>query len=481
MKATFLTPPQLDGDIAAERIFGCNYGIYPSPNIFVLTLAAILKQEGFLVQVKDFPLYGMGREDFAKFLKADDSDIYVFYTVFLSKKTDLMARDLAREHRPGAKFIYMATEPTGNPDEFTDYDSIVVRGEPDETIREAAPKFADGKDISDVPGITFMKDGRIFHNPPRPPIDDLDSLPFPDRSLIDKTKYYNPKLSRLPFTVIMTSRGCAYRCYYCVPNSLDFAREIEYKKASPGGRKPPVRQRSAANILKELRQLKEEGYKSFFILDDQFLWDEDRTLEIMAGLKGLDFEWACLARANRIVNEEVVKAMAEAGCAFVAMGVESFDQGILDYIKKDLKVETVYKAVSNLKKYGIDPEINILLGSCPLETKDTLRHTVDEAIKLDADYTLIAICTPFPGTEFHEVAKKSGWMTEKEYRPINPFNESLISYPHLTKGDLEKLVRRAYLRFYFRPAYIWKRLKRLNGTRDLWNKIKAAATILRGR
>ncbi len=480
MKATFLIPPPLDGALAAERIFGCNYGIYPSPNIFILILAAILKEEGFSVLLQDLTADGEDREDLIGFLKTDDSDIYIFYTVFLSKKTDLMARDLIREHRPGAKCIFLATEPTGEPDAFVDSNSIVVRGEPDDTIREAAPKIVKGEDLSAVLGISWMSGGRIVHNPPRAIIDDLDRLPFPDRSLVDKNSYHNPKLSRLPFTVLMASRGCAYRCYYCVPNSLDFAREIEFKKTSLGHKKPPVRMRSAANVLTELRQIKKEGYRSFFILDDQFLWDEKRSLEIMAGLKKLDMEWSCLARANHLQNEEIIKAMAEAGCAFIAIGVESFNQAILDYIKKDLKVEMVYKAVANLKKYGIEPELNILLGSCPLETEETINHTVREAVKLNVDYTLISVCTPFPNTEFNRIAKEQGWMIEPEYRAIDPIKQSFISYPHLTKDDLERLIRKAYLKFYFRPSYIAKRLRRVKGMRDLWNKIKAAATIFRG-
>jgi len=480
MKATFLIPPPLDGPVAAERIFGCNYGIYPTPNIFILILAAILKQEGFEVSLRDFSAEGGTGDDLVSFVRSDDSDIYLFYTVFLSKKTDLMAREVIRRERPLAKCVFMATEPTSSPADFVDTDSVVVRGEPDETVRELAPKLASGGDLSGVLGISYMSGGRVAHNPPRPVIEDLDSLPFPDRSIIDKTRYHNPKLSRLPYTALMASRGCAYRCYYCVPNSLDFAREIEFKKSSPGGRKPPVRMRSAGNILAEVRQIKEEGYRSFFILDDQFLWDEARTLGIMAGLKGMDMEWSCLARANKLQDERVVRAMAEAGCAFIAIGVESFNQGILDYIGKDLKVEMVYKAVANLKKYGIEPELNILLGSCPLETEATIKHTLDEAIKLDVDYTLISVCTPFPHTEFNRIAKEKGWMIEPEYRAIDPIKQSFISYPHLTKDDLERLIRKAYFRFYFRPSYIWKRLRKVRGLADLLNKVKAAATIFRG-
>jgi radical SAM superfamily enzyme YgiQ (UPF0313 family) len=480
MKATFLTPPPLDGKLAAERIFGCNYGIYPTPNIFILTLAAILKECNFNVKVVDFVTGWLVGADFVNYLKEDDSNVYIFYTVFLSKKTDLLAREIIRKQRHGAKFIFLSTEPTAAPEDFVADDSVVIRGEPEDTIRELAPKMVLNESLSDVLGISYKKESKVINNLPRPIIENLDRLPFPDRSLIDAAEYYNPKLSRLPCTALVASRGCSYRCYYCVPNSLDFAREIEFKGHSKGNAKPPVRVRSANSILEEVKGIKAQGYKSFFILDDQFPWDEQRTLDIMNGLKGLDMEWCCLARANHLLNENVVKAMAEAGCAFIAIGVESFNQEILDYIRKDIKVEMIYKAVSNLKKYGIEPELNILIGSCALETKQTIKHTLQEAIKLDVDYVLISVCTPFPYTEFNKIAKDAGWMIEPEYRAIDPIKQSFISYPHLTKNDLERIIKNAYIQFYYRPKYIWKRLRKINGLSDFVNKVKAAISILKG-
>jgi len=480
MKVTFLTPPPLDGKPAAERIFGCNYGIYPTPNIFVLTLASILKGIGYVVEVRDFPADGLSQGDFHRYLQETDSDIFFFYTVFLSKSTDLLARSLIREHRSAARFIFLSTEPTGCPEEFVANDTVVIRGEPEETVREVVPALVAGADLSGILGISWFDQMTVRHNPPRPLIENLDVLPFPDRSLVDKTRYYNPKLSRRPYTAVMTSRGCSYQCYYCVPNSLAFAREIENKHFSGRLNKPPVRVRSAHSVLEEIRLIKQQGYRSFFILDDQFLWDVPRTMEIMEGLKGLDMEWCCLARANHLLNEEVVRAMAEAGCAFIAIGVESFTQEILDYIRKDIKVEMIYHAVANLKKYGIEPELNILLGSCPLETEETIEHTLNEVIRLDVDYVLISVCTPFPHTDFNKLASAEGWMIAPEYRAIDPIRQSFISYPHLTGDQLEKIAKRAYRRFYFRPKYIWKKLRKVNSLTDLCDKAKAALSILKG-
>lgn len=481
MNITFLTPPPLDGKPAAERIFGCNYGIYMQQNIFILYPATILGTKGHEVRVLDCPIEKIDEQGLNNYLKKDDSDIYVFYTVFLSKETDLIARDMIRRLKPEARFIYMGTEPTVSANDFVADDSFVIRGEPELTISELVEGINRVRVLDDIPGITFMSDSGIKDNPPREVIRNLDDLPFPDRSLLKQADYNNPKLSRRPFTTIISSRGCSYRCYYCVPNSLDFAREIEFKRFASAKKKPPVRMRSAENVVKEIEILYSEGFKSLSFIDDQFVWNPKRVIDICRGIKGFDIEWSCLARADHLLNEDVIRAMAEAGCKYIDMGVESFNQGILDYVHKDLRVDDVYKAVELLKKHRIEPELNVLIGSCPLETKETIEHTISETIKLDVDYVLFSICTPFPHTIFHEIAKKSGWMIVDEYMPIDPIRESLISYPHLTKEEMEKIIKRAYRRFYFRPAYILKRLRRLKGTRDFINKSKAAFSILKNK
>lgn len=481
MNITFLTPPPLDGKPAAERIFGCNYGIYMQQNIFILYPATVLKNKGHDIKVFDCPIEGIDEQGLENFLKKDDSDVYAFYTVFLSKKTDLIARDMIRRLKPEARYIYMGTEPTVSANDFVADDSFVIRGEPELTISELVEGVNGIRVLDDIPGITFASGGGVKDNLSGDVIRNLDDLPFPDRSLLKQADYNNPKLSRRPFTTIISSRGCSYRCYYCVPNSLDFAREIEFKRFDPAKKKPPVRMRSAGNVIEEIKMLHLRGFKSISFIDDQFVWNPKRVIDICEGIKDFDIEWSCLARADHLLNEDVIRAMAEAGCKYIDMGVESFNQGILDYVHKDIRVDDVYKAVELLKKHRIEPELNVLIGSCPLETKETVEHTISETMKLDVDYVLFSICTPFPHTTFHEIAKKSGWMIVDEYVPIDPIRESLISYPHLTKDEMERIIKRAYRRFYFRPQYILKRLRRLSGIRDFINKSKAAISILRNK
>jgi radical SAM superfamily enzyme YgiQ (UPF0313 family) len=477
MKILFLTPPPLDRKPPAERIFGCNYGIYSQPNIFYLYPATILKKAGFEVSCLDFSIARKSEREFRVFCEKQDFDIIVFYTVFLSRQTDLMARDMLREANHKTSFVFMATEPSANPEDFLDERTIVIRGETEELILPVVNSLKTGEGREKIQGISYLCSGEKRHNPGVGIVEDLDSLPFPDRSLLPRGNYHNPKLSAEPFTTILGSRGCSFRCYYCVPNSLSFAREIEHKRHAQD-RKPPIRLRSPENIIAEVAYLYRSGYRAISFIDDQFVWGKERTIKICQGIQDFRLEWSCLARADMLQDPEIALAMSRAGCKYVDVGIESFEQKILDFIGKGCKVEAAYKAIENLKNAHIEPEINVLIGSCPLETRETIEKTFEETLKLDVEYVLFSVCTPFPYTEFNAVAKKAGWMIQPEYKAIDPIHESFISYPHLTKKELDKTIRRLYRRFYFRPRYLLKRIKKLRGFKDFLNKAKAALTIL---
>jgi anaerobic magnesium-protoporphyrin IX monomethyl ester cyclase len=299
-------------------------------------------------------------------------------------------------------------------------------------------------------------------------------LPFPAREL-DLKVYFNPKLNFKKFTNVLASRGCANRCYFCVPNSISWSRELEWKRYNSG--KPPVTVRSAKNVLEEIQMLKNQGYEEFSFIDDQFSVGKERVLEILEGLSELKMDFGLLARADRINDQKIVQTLAKAGCKYIDLGVESFDQEILDDIHKDLKVETVKKTIYLLTKYGIEPKLNIMLGTSPKETKEIIKKTIDEAINTEANYCMFSIATPFPGTEFAKKAEENRWILKDQ--PLNPASRAQINYPHLGKEDLEKLVREANRRFYLRPKIIFAQFRKIkswesfiNSGRTLTNLIK---------
>ena len=90
------------------------------------------------------------------------------------------------------------------------------------------------------------------------------------------------------------------------------------------------------------------------------------------------------------------------------------------------------------------------------------------------DYVLFSIANPFPGTDFYSAAKKEGWMHYGEYVPVDSAKESIISYPHLPKKKLEKLIAYAYLSYYLNPRYLLRQSLRVRSARDFANKFSAA-------
>lgn len=470
IRVTMLTPYVPNGKRAVERIFGCNYGLYPMPNIFVLYTASELEASGFDIKIMDVPIEDWTQEQYRKYLRNDKSDVYVVYSTLLAKEMDISAHALLREVNPNVPVIYIGPAPTDDPDFFlVDDKTFIVRGEPELSCVELIKSLTGqtDRDIFDIqtaiPGISAKHNGSVKNFPTGGVIENLDALHHPSRHLVDASKYFSPKFGVSPVTVMLTSRGCTANCIYCVPCSLSFARELEYKKTNE--KKPPVRMRSVENIIEEIEQIAKDGYKAVSIIDDQFLWGEKRTRAIAETFKKHNLVWGCLARAD-MVTEPIAKILSETNCKFVDLGVESFNPAILEYIKKGVTVEQTENAIRLLRKYNVFIKANILLGSSPLETKESIRDTIRRAIELDVDSIMVGATNPFPGTEFYTLAKKNGWFIKDDYYPSDSQREWVMEYPHFTRDDMDEMLRWANRSFFFRPKFFFKQLHRLKNPVD---------------
>lgn len=477
MKITFLIPPVLDGTYDVDRTSGCNYNAYFLPLLPMLYSATLLEKESERVAILDFPANKKTKKDLEEFIEKDDSDIYVFYTVFLCQKTDMAVREMIRNAHKGVYFIFSGPQPTFAPEVFLDKDdAFVVRGEPELITQELVAALDVKSGFDKILGISYRQGQEIIHNSPAPFIADLDKLPIPNRALLDHSPYYNPKLHKVPHTAAMVSRGCFGRCSFCVPTSLDYARELEYKKFY--GRKPAPRMCSAERVIEEFRSIALAGFKSVSVMDDEFLWDDKRTIDICKGIKGLGLEWSCLCRPDKI-NDLVAREMKEAGCAYVDLGTESFDNEVLKAIGKDMTAEDTDRAVKVLRRNGIQVELNVLFGATDVETESTIKKTLRHLHKLNVDYVLFSIANPFPGTEFYNTAKKQGWMYYGDYIPADPAKTAIISYPHLSKKKLEYYVSYAYVSYYLHPSYLFRQLCQVKGPRDFMQKLTTALKFFR--
>ena len=214
-------------------------------------------------------------------------------------------------------------------------------------------------------------------------------------------------------------------------------------------------------------------------MDDNFIWNEQRTSELCEIMRKYGFVWGCQARVDAI-TESIAKMLSTSGCRYVDLGIESFNDDILKFIKKGITSQQIYQAIALLKKQNVPVKLNVLIGSSPYETKETIRHTLKEAKKLNVDQVMFNIVSPFPGTEFYKMCKENNWLTTPDYIPTDVQRESILNYPHLSAADMEKALFRTNLCFFLRPSFILRQLSRFSSISEFANALKALKIKLFG-
>ncbi|MBR5531787.1 MAG: radical SAM protein, partial [Bacteroidales bacterium] len=167
---------------------------------------------------------------------------------------------------------------------------------------------------------------------------------------------------------------------------------------------------------------------------------------------------------------------------YVDLGVESFDDEILKYVKKGITSEQIFSAIKSLKKYKVPVKLNILIGCSPLETKETIKRTLATVKKLNVDQVMFNIVSPFPGTEYYKLCKENGWIgtDNGEYVPTDVQRESILNFPHLTSKEMERLLYKNNLSYFLSPKFIWKQMKRFSSWEEFTYALKALKIKLFG-
>lgn len=477
IKVCFLVPPVIVGEHPAERSSGCTRVVYPTPNIYELQVAACVEKE-YPVSYMDCVNHQINAETLIENIKCDPADVYAIWTVNLSVQNDIEITKLIHQAIPNAWVVLQGPGASYFAKEcHVDERTIVIHGEPELSLLEWLEKIDKQENWHAVDGISYMQKGEHCRNKMRPLMKDLDTLPIPARHLVSDIQYRNPKLKCTPYTTMVTSRNCPFRCIYCVPSSLTFAREIEYKEYNH--RKPPISFRSPEKVAEEVRQLAKEGVKAIGFMDDNFIWNEQRTAAICNVLRETGIVWGCQARVDAI-TEPIAQLLGSSGCMYVDLGVESFNDEILQYIHKGITSEQIYNAIHLLQKYKVPVKLNILIGTSPLETKATIKDTIRKAKKLNVDQLMINIVSPFPGTQFYHMALENGWLKDGVYTPTDVQRESILNYPNLTNKEMEHLLFVSNLSYFLSPRFIWKQLRKFRSWTDFSHALKSLKIKLFG-
>jgi anaerobic magnesium-protoporphyrin IX monomethyl ester cyclase len=309
--------------------------------------------------------------------------------------------------------------PTLYPDEYLEAFDFVCVGEGEETMLELVQASQSEADLSKVRGLCFRtKNGETtpgklaVKTPPRPPIENLDSIPFPARDLYDNAAYQDYFMNRFgkKETSIITTRGCPFDCDFC--SRPIFSRNF--------------RARSAENVVDELCEIARLGYDWVWFSDDCFTLSTRRVLDVCKGIKdrNLDLKWECLSRVDTF-NVDIASAMISAGCRRVFFGIESGDDGILREMRKQISVSDVRRGVGVAVKAGLEAAGFFIVGY-PGEDDSTILKTVKFATELPLDYVSFSLPYPIPGTGLYNRVKDR--MSEKDwqYSPWRLIDHALL-------------------------------------------------------
>ncbi len=431
--------------------------IPPLPPTDLMYLAAIAEQAGFKAKIKDYSLGG----DFIKDVQDFAPDYILANVATPTFKSDMEALAKAKSVLPSAKIIVKgATFLTYNinviyENPFIDY---VIMGEPELTLKE----ILEGIPNKDILGICYSENNQGVKNELRPFNEDLDSLPFPARHLVDNSIYTRPDNGKVQ-GVIKVSRGCPYHCFFCLATPVSGAK---------------VRMRSAENIIAEIKECVEKyNIKNFVFWSDIFNINRDWTIDLCKKIidSGLKITWSANTRANTM-DDEMASYMYKAGCRLASIGVESGSQEVLDNIGKKITLDDIRNTVKILKKNKIKIYNYFVIG-LPWETEKTVEETIKFAIELDSNFISFYTAAPLPGTRFFAYAMMNK-LVDSNLDFDSAYYVPTVRSHELSKERIFELHKQAVRRFYLRPKFILKTLLELRSFVEFKNYFKAGISLL---
>ncbi|MFA5124393.1 MAG: radical SAM protein [Patescibacteria group bacterium] len=340
------------------------------------------------------------------------------------------------------------------------FDAAII-GEGEQTTFELIKELQqESPDLRKVKGIAWPdQNNEVVINERREYMDLTDlSLPAYDKvNMTYYTKIWDDIIRGIPMkaVMVMASRGCPYSCTFCACNQV-FGRQVRY--------------RSLENIKKEIYLLRDKyGVEGIWFADDTLTANYDHVRKVCQIMKEAGLYWGAQSRVD-LVNEEIIKLMAESGCLQLDFGVESGNQRVLDeIINKRIKLSDVEKALELCRKHGIRREAGFMIG-LPGETKEEMRQTFEFAKKIKADHYSFSIFTALPGTKlFNDFFKgrinTSDYCNFSFFQSQDKFNRSGVS----DSQELGKLfeswrqeifegVKKRGLTHFLKLAKIWLKL-----------------------
>lgn len=431
--------------------------IPPLPPTDLMYLAAVAEKAGLEAKINDYSQNG----DYEADLKEFNPDYLVVNIATPTLEHDLDAVKKAKEICPnvvtiakGAAFLTLVERIIKEHNEL----DFGILGEAENTLKE----ILEGKPKAEILGLYYKENDEVKFTGNRPFIEDLDSLPFPARHLVDNNIYRRPDNNKVQAT-IKVSRGCPFHCFFCLATPVSGAK---------------VRRRSPENIVAEIKECVEKyNIKNFLFWSDIFNIDKDWTMKLCQAIidSGLKITWSANTRADT-ADLEMAEMMYKSGCRLVSIGVESGSQYMLEKMGKKITLNDVRRTVKVFKKAKIRIYNYFVIG-LPWETEETVEETIKFAIELNSDFISFYTATPLPGSRFYDYALEHN-LFDKETSFENAYYYPAVNTHNLSRERVFELHKYAIKRFYLRPLYILKMLSRIRSFAEIKNYFIAGMNVL---
>lgn len=436
------------------------------PPLGLAYIARVLEEKRFKSKILDASL-GLSLDDIKKEIEINRPEIIGITATTPVINMAYKIAEISKSVDKEIKVIVGGPHPTALPMECIQNQNIdfVVSGEGEYTTLELVDHLINNKGKkSKINGIHYKANEEIYYTEKRGYVQHIDDIPMPAWHLLPMKKYkFSPSNhKKSPSTHLLSSRGCPFGCIFC-------SKPVTGKK---------FRAHSPERVVKEIEYLMENyNIKDVTFRDDLFTFDQDRVERIcdLMMSKNLKISWSCTSRIDTI-SKDLLSLMKESGCWGIFFGIETGSERLMKLIKKNITLEQARNVIKWCNQFNIETKIFFILG-LPTETLGESISTIDFAKSLNADYAQFSMALPYPDTEFFRMIKSEKKIKSFDWDSFQSHPKNKIVYlpKNRTQSEMLNLQRLAYRKFYFRPSYIFRRLRETN----FLHKLKANVCVLK--
>ena len=447
------------------------HGVYCFPPLGLMHVqAAIEKRSNYKAEIIDPVIENLDYPDFEQMLKRYPLDFVGISTYTHSLPDVQMTMNMVKKLNPNAHIVLGGPHCAMFPEYAAQLKgaNAIVTGDGEDAFLDMVKAHDAGKDYSGISGVWWRSpDGELVRNQERASTKNLSAYPWPDRSRSRYKDYYLPGTKQPLVTTAMTSRGCPHSCPFC----------LTYKKQ--------YRIREIDDILDEMEHCLSLGITETHFIDDLFTPNSQWVLKFCDGIerRGLKFNWGYKTTIAGTTREQL-RRCRETGCTKIHFGVESANNEGLDQLGKHCDTDDVHRVFRWCREEGVRSVAYIMVAGPHERTLGDAVSNIDEMIKLDADFAVFAVYSPYPGTEsFADGAKLGLYPADCWDRlmkdPLCGVDVPVCWEEHMTRDDILELLKIAHRKFYMRPQFVARQVLGLSTGAEFKRLAGGALSLLK--